>query len=110
MYHIPDTGSIVSSIESCVDRAVMQMGKPNPLICEGLINAGVLKTERTLMIGDCCKIDVTFGKNCGFQTLLVGTGSYQLEKLHNIYPNIEDYRKYIPDTYLPALGDLLTFL
>ena len=50
------------------------------------------------------QVDVLFGKNCGFPTLLVGTGCYQwpqVEKL--IESNTTDH---IPNYYADSLGDL----
>lgn len=51
-----------------------------------------------------CKIDVTFARNCNMQSLLVGTGSFQLETLHG-NPQLP-----MPDVYLPQLGNLLSYI
>ncbi|EDW19126.1 glycerol-3-phosphate phosphatase [Drosophila mojavensis] len=102
--HIPGTGAFVAAIETCSGRMALDMGKPNPLVLEPLLNAAALQPERTLMIGDCCKVDVTFARNCNLQSLLVGTGSYQLETLHG-NPELPK-----PDVYLPQLGNLLSYI
>ena len=50
------------------------------------------------------QVDVLFGKNCGFSTLLVGTGCHQwphVEKL--IESKATDH---IPNYYAGSLGDL----
>lgn len=49
---IPGTGSFVKAIETCAERKALVIGKPNKEICEYLIQDGVIKPERTLMIGD----------------------------------------------------------
>ncbi|EDW70742.1 glycerol-3-phosphate phosphatase [Drosophila virilis] len=103
-YHIPGTGAFVAAIEACAEREALEMGKPNPLVLQPLLNAAALQPERTLMIGDCCKIDVTFARNCNLQSLLVGTGSYQLDTLH-ANPQLPR-----PDVFLPKLANLLPYI
>lgn len=109
---VPGTGSIVRAVETSAERQPIVMGKPNASICESLLNGenGIVP-ERTLMIGDRCNTDVLLGSNCGFQTMLVGTGVHHLHDVHKWQKskNSED-KKLIPDTYLPRLGDLMPYL
>lgn len=87
------------------------LGKPNPAICRTILNDGITKPLRTLMIGDNCKTDILLGKNCGFQTMLVGSGVHKLndiQKWQNSH-NADD-KDFIPDTYINKLGDLLAFM
>lgn len=108
---VPGTGSIVISIETCAARKPTVIGKPNPSICESLIKDNGIVPERTLMIGDRCNTDILLGKNCNFQTLLVGTGIHNLDDVAKWRANDSSEDKLlIPDTYLPRLGDLLQFL
>ncbi|XP_055316603.1 glycerol-3-phosphate phosphatase-like [Sitodiplosis mosellana] len=108
---VPGTGPNISAIEVASGRKATIIGKPNPNMCKSLLAGGKINPERTLMIGDSVKYDILFGFNCGFQTLLVGTGVNKLEEVRKWQKsNIEDDKKLIPDTYLPALGDLLPFL
>jgi len=108
---IPGTGSIVKAIETCAERPAIIMGKPNANMCEPLLIDGKIVPERTLMVGDRCNTDILFGHNCGFQTLLVGTGIHNLNDVSNYKKSEDDeIRKLIPDTYLPKFGDLLQFL
>lgn len=108
---IPGTGSMVRSIETCAGRSPHVMGKPNPYICEALIMDHGIVAERTLMIGDRCNTDILLGANCGFQTLLVGTGIHNLSDVAGWLANdsAED-KRLVPDVYLPRLGDLLEYL
>lgn len=108
---IPGISPIVRSIEACSYRQVMNLGKPNPAICSSILNDGITKPERTLMIGDNAKTDILLGKNCGFQTLLVGSGLHGLNDIER-WQNSNDLhdKHFIPDTYLDKLGDLLRFL
>jgi len=108
---VPGSGSFVNAIQTCAERNPIVIGKPNPAICATLIKDKIVDPARTLMIGDRANTDVLLGYNCGFQTLLVGTGIHQLsdvEQWRNS-KNPED-KKLIPDVYLPKLGDLLPFI
>lgn len=108
---IPGTGSMVRSIETCAGRAPNVMGKPNPYICEALMLDHAIVPERTLMIGDRCNTDILLGTNCGFQTLLVGTGIHGLGDVAEWRTNSSTSDKdLIPDVFLPRLGDLLPYL
>ncbi|EDV97849.1 glycerol-3-phosphate phosphatase [Drosophila grimshawi] len=108
---VPGSGSFVAAIKTCAEREPIVIGKPNPAICEFLIKQKRIIPERTLMIGDRANTDVLLGYNCGFQTLLVGTGIHQLSDVQQWQDstNPED-KKLIPDVYLPKLGDLLPFI
>ncbi|XP_061386278.1 glycerol-3-phosphate phosphatase [Musca vetustissima] len=107
-YSVPGTGAILRGIEACVGREAVVMGKPNPVVCEQLLRAENIKPERSLMIGDCHKADVLFGKNCGFATMLVGTGRYKWSDVLELQKN--DSKQYIPDFYASSLADLRTYL
>ncbi|XP_030567878.1 glycerol-3-phosphate phosphatase [Drosophila novamexicana] len=105
---VPGSGSFVNAIKTCAEREPFVIGKPNPAICEALIKQKKIDPARTLMIGDRANTDILLGYNCGFQTLLVGTGIHRLCDVQRwkISTNPED-KKLIPDVYLPKLGDLL---
>ncbi|XP_030385189.1 glycerol-3-phosphate phosphatase [Scaptodrosophila lebanonensis] len=108
---VPGSGSFVRAIQTCAEREPFIIGKPNPAICEQLIRANKVNPARTLMIGDRANTDILLGYNCGFQTLLVGSGIHQLSDVEQWKKsnNPED-KKLIPDVYLPKLGDLLPAL
>ncbi|XP_017059054.1 glycerol-3-phosphate phosphatase isoform X1 [Drosophila ficusphila] len=105
---VPGSGSFVRAIQTCAERDPIVIGKPNPAICESLISQNKIDPARTLMIGDRANTDILLGSNCGFQTLLVGSGIHQLKDVEQwkLSQNPED-KKLIPDVYLPKLGDLL---
>ncbi|XP_014088456.2 glycerol-3-phosphate phosphatase [Bactrocera oleae] len=105
-FRIPGTGALLAALETCVERKALQFGKPNAEICQQLIKSGKVLPERTLMIGDVCKVDVLFGHNCGFQTLLVGTGHNSVYELNEVLQNSSENPEFIPDFYVPSLGDI----
>ncbi|XP_068149157.1 glycerol-3-phosphate phosphatase [Drosophila tropicalis] len=107
------SGIMVASIEAVAKRAPITCGKPNPYICSHLIRQGVIKPERTLMVGDNIHTDVQFGYNCGFQTLLVGTGINSLADISQAQAKaskVPFLYQQIPDLFIPKLSDLLPFL
>lgn len=108
---IPGISPAARAIEACSYRKINNLGKPNPSICKSLLNDGITKPSRTLMIGDNATTDILLGKNCGFQTLLVGSGIHGLNDIER-WQNSEndDDKRFIPDTYINKLGDLMTFL
>lgn len=108
---IPGISPVARAIEACSYRKIQNLGKPNPAICSSLLNDGVTKPERTLMIGDNATTDILLGKNCGFQTLLVGSGVHSLADIQQWQSSSDpEQRKFIPDTYINKMGDLLRFL
>lgn len=108
---IPVMAPLIRAIETSCNRVAKIIGKPNSFICESLLREGKIVPERTLFIGDSVKSDIVLGKNCGFQTMLVGSGVNSLEEvLEWKKSDDKEYKKFIPDVYLPKLGDLLPFL
>lgn len=89
------------------------MGKPENYLCDIFFGDEVKKNpQRYLMIGDRLNTDILFGKNNNFQTLLVETGVHKLDKVQEIFNELENGAKdvelenQIPDFYVSALGDL----
>ncbi|EDW94669.2 glycerol-3-phosphate phosphatase isoform X1 [Drosophila yakuba] len=105
---VPGSGSFVRAIQTCAERDPIVIGKPNPAICESLVREKKIDPSRTLMIGDRANTDILLGYNCGFQTLLVGSGIHQLKDVERWKLSKDpEEKKLIPDVYLPKLGDLL---
>ncbi|EDV90881.1 glycerol-3-phosphate phosphatase [Drosophila grimshawi] len=110
-HFIPGSGAMVAAVESLAKRAPFSCGKPNTFICLHLLRQGVIKPERTLMVGDTLYTDIQLGYNCGFQTLLVGTGNNSLQDVAKLQRSkLPLMYQQIPDLYLPKLSDLLKFL
>lgn len=108
---VPAIGPVIRAIEVASGREATLIGKPNVNICKTFIENGTIKPERTLIIGDSAKYDILLGYNCGFQTLLVGSGINNYEEIQAWQNcNLPDQKKLIPDLYLPKLGDLLPYL
>ena len=106
-------------------RKPVVLGKPSKFMFEIVQkrHPGIVP-ERTLMIGDRANTDILLGKNCGLQTLLVGSGKYKYTILVSNIPLVsgvhslaetrgweqsedEDTRRMVADFYLDKLGDLL---
>ncbi|XP_030373075.1 glycerol-3-phosphate phosphatase [Scaptodrosophila lebanonensis] len=109
--YVPGAGVLVATVKAITKRAPMTCGKPNPYMCNQLLREGNIKPERTLMVGDTVYTDIQFGYNCGFQTLLVGSGVSTLDDVKKLQSSKQP-RAYqqVPDLYVPKLSDLLKFL
>jgi len=106
---VPGTGSMVAAVETAAGRKPIILGKPNPMMFEIVQKRHpAVKAERTLMIGDRADTDILLGKNCGLQTLMVGTGVHSLEKVREWEGSSDaEEQRLVPDKYLDRLGDLL---
>lgn len=108
---IPGIAPFIQPIQVASGRQPTILGKPNPMMWKAFLDDGTIVPERTLMIGDSAKYDILFGSKCGFQTLLVGTGVNSLNDVHAWQmSNRDEDKNFIPDVYLPKLGDLLPFM
>ena len=106
---IPGTGSMVQAVATAAGRQPVVLGKPSKFMFEIVQkrHPGILP-ERTLMIGDRANTDILLGKNCGLQTLLVGSGVHSLAETR-VWEESHDteQRRMVADFYADKLGDLL---
>jgi len=108
----PGTGSMVAAVATAAGREPIILGKPNKLMFEMVQrrHPGVVP-ERTLMIGDRADTDILLGKNCGLQTLMVGTGVHSFEKVQEWESSSDpEHTRLIPDMFIDRLGDLLDLI
>lgn len=106
---IPGTGSMVAAVATAAGRQPVVMGKPSRFMFEVVQAAHpAIKTNRTLMIGDRANTDILLGKNCGLQTLLVGSGVHSLQQTRGWEKSSDPgERRMVADFYMDSLGDLL---
>ena len=78
---MPGTGPLLAAIENASGVKPTVLGKPNPLLIKGILEANELDAKRTVMIGDRLDTDMLFGINGGTSTLLVLTGVSTLDDL-----------------------------
>ncbi|XP_030373012.1 pyridoxal phosphate phosphatase [Scaptodrosophila lebanonensis] len=108
---IVGAAAMLAAVQAICKRKPLILGKPNPLMAAELLQCGVIKPETTLMVGDTLHTDIAFGCNCGFHTMLVGTGVSSLKEAQALIEDDDDKKKnMIPDTYLPSVCDLQEFL
>lgn len=106
---VPGTGAFVAAVETAACRKPIVLGKPSKFMFEIIQHRypGV-DPARTLMIGDRANTDILLGKNCGLQTLLVGSGCHSLQETRKweVSEDAEE-RRLAADYYSDKLGDLL---
>jgi len=106
---VPGTGAMVAAVTTAAGRQPVVLGKPSKFMFEIVQRRHPsIQPARTLMIGDRANTDILLGKNCGLQTLLVGSGVHSLEETRRWEASEkEEERKLVADFYLDKLGDLL---
>ena len=100
---------MVAAVKTASGREPIVLGKPSKFMFEIVQQRHPgIKAERTLMIGDRANTDILLGKNCGLQTLMVGSGVHKLSeaRLWEASQDPEE-RRMVPDYYVDKLGDLL---
>ena len=119
---------MVAAVKTASGRDPVVLGKPSKFMFEVIImndhhiyhsNSNInfqivqkrhpgIVPERTLMIGDRANTDILLGKNCGLQTLMVGSGVHQLSSAR-LWEKSDDpeERRMVADYYVDKLGDLL---
>jgi len=106
---LPGTGSMVAAVATAAGRKPVVLGKPSKFMFEIVQKRHPsIQPERTLMIGDRANTDILLGKNCGLQTLLVGSGVHSLAETRawEVSEDQEE-RRMVADFYADKLGDLL---
>jgi len=106
---LPGTGSMVAAVATAAGRKPVVLGKPSKFMFEIVQKRHpTIQPGRTLMIGDRANTDILLGKNCGLQTLLVGSGVHSLEETRTWEASKdEEERRMVADYYVDKLGDLL---
>ncbi|KAH8276571.1 hypothetical protein KR044_001742, partial [Drosophila immigrans] len=81
------------------------LGKPSPILGEMLKSMyNITQPKRCIFVGDMLVQDVQFGKSCGFQSLLVLSGSLTIDDMHAASPEAQ------PDYYADSLADFVQLL
>ena len=105
----PCTGSMVAAVATASGRQPVVLGKPSKFMFEIVQRRHPgIQPERTLMIGDRANTDILLGKNCGLQTLLVGSGVHSLAETRAWEASQDpEQRRMVADFYADKLGNLL---
>jgi len=80
------------------------MGKPSTTLTK-FVDLPEDKSK-ILMIGDRLNIDIAFGKNNGFKTLLVETGDHKMENVEEVLEKIRggSSEDVVPDFIISSIG------
>lgn len=89
-------------VKRYTDREAIYLGKPSPLLGDMLKEKyEIEQPERCIFVGDMLVQDIQFGKSCGFQTLLVLSGSLTKDDMIAASPESQ------PDYYADSLADFV---
>ena len=96
---LPATGAVAALITRATGAVPYFVGKPNPMMFRSAMNRIEAHSESTTMIGDRMDTDVVAGIEAGLETILVLTGS----------TNIEDVERYPfrPSRVLPSIAEAI---
>merc|ERR1719369_2468188 len=102
---VPGTGAIVAAVTTAAGRSPVVLGKPSKYMFEIVQRRHPgIQPARTLMIGDRANTDILLGKNCGLQTLLVGSGVHSLAETRAWETSsLEEERRLVADYYTHCL-------
>lgn len=82
-YKMPAGGCVQAIMEKATGKAAKLVGKPSPTALDLIMQTHkIAGKDRILMIGDNPETDIEFGRTCGIDTLLVGTGVTPLAEAH----------------------------
>lgn len=98
MYHpgaegnwVPETGSLVASVEGIIGRKVEYIGKPSPVMFRYALDRVKVKATDSVMIGDNLATDIAGGRASGLYTVWLNhidsAFPYDDETLINIQPD-----------------------
>ncbi|XP_017055366.1 chronophin [Drosophila ficusphila] len=99
-------GPFASVLEEASGKKPITLGKPGKELGELITkHYKIEKPERVLMVGDSLAQDIGFGRQCGFQTLLVLSGGCTYEQLL-----AQKDPRLIPDYYADSMADVAQML
>ncbi len=94
----PGAGALVALLESATGKKAFSLGKPSSIMMRMARTEINLRTSQVTMIGDTMETDILGAVQSGFRSVLVLTGSTQLDDLDNY--------AYRPHYILESIADL----
>ncbi|XP_064555289.1 uncharacterized protein LOC135440176 [Drosophila montana] len=103
--NVPGFYDFLQHVKRYTDREAIFLGKPSPILGDMLKEMyDIQAPERCIFVGDMLVQDIQFGKSCGFQSLLVLSGSLTKEDMIAAPPEAQ------PDYYADSLADFIELL
>ena len=97
-----DSGAFVAGLEYAAGVEATILGKPSPAFFGAALDALDADAERTWMVGDDLEADIAGAKGCGLNAILVRTGKFREETLHDALVK--------PDAVVDSIGDVPDYL
>ena len=99
----PDAGAIVGAIEGCTGaKCEVNVGKPDPIMLETIMDLIGLDKENCLMTGDRLYTDIRMALDAGMPSAVVLTGDAKAEDLQNSPEDAPEYVLERIDHLIPA--------
>ncbi|XP_030567991.1 phosphoglycolate phosphatase 2 [Drosophila novamexicana] len=100
--NVPGFYDFLQHVKRYTNREPIFLGKPSPILGDMLKEIyNIQAPERCIFVGDMLVQDIQFGKSCGFQSLLVLSGSLTKEDMIAAPPEAQ------PDYYADSLADFI---
>ncbi|EDW57400.1 uncharacterized protein [Drosophila virilis] len=100
--NVPGFYDFLQHVKRYTNRESISLGKPSPILGDMLKEIyNIQAPERCIFVGDMLVQDIQFGKSCGFQSLLVLSGSLTKEDMIAAPPEAQ------PDYYADSLADFI---
>ncbi|WP_410513317.1 HAD-IIA family hydrolase [Paenibacillus sp. BR2-3] len=77
---VPETGSLIASIETMIGMKVEHIGKPSPYLFEHVMNRYGIAPDHCMMVGDNYRTDIIGGSQAGLKTVWINEYNQNIQE------------------------------
>lgn len=106
---VPETGSLIASIETMTGMKVEHIGKPSPYLFEHVMNRYGIAPDHCVMVGDNYRTDIIGGSQAGLKTVWINEYNQKIqeEKVGIIPDYIVENMNHLLKMYLGQTNSIL---